>query len=97
MRLESVGPRQASRPFRLELMRDELYHALVEALYELDVLPRSEDGAVVGLYAVMDDLETAIRRTEALDPGATPDGSPLGRPGGDRFRHRAGRRTRRPD
>jgi hypothetical protein len=48
-------------------MRDELYHALVEALYELDMLPDCEDGTVMGLYAVMDDLHEAIRRTQALD------------------------------
>jgi hypothetical protein len=49
------------------VMRDELSHALVEALYELDVLPEQDDAALVGLYAVMDDLQLAIRRTEALD------------------------------
>jgi hypothetical protein len=49
-------------------MRDELYHAVVEALYELDMLPEQGDGAVLGLYAVMDDLTDAIRRTQALDP-----------------------------
>jgi hypothetical protein len=48
-------------------MRDELSHALVEALYELDVLPGNEEAALVGLYAVMDDLREAIRKTEALD------------------------------
>jgi hypothetical protein len=50
-------------------MRDELSHALVEALFELEVLPTDEDAQVVGLYAVMDDLEAAIRRTEAMDRG----------------------------
>lgn len=50
------------------MMRDELSHALVEALYELEVLPRNEDGALMGLYAVMDDLAEAIQRTERLDP-----------------------------
>jgi hypothetical protein len=49
------------------VMRDELTHALVEALYELDVLPQDQDAAVVGIYAVMDDLQMAIRKTEALD------------------------------
>ncbi len=48
-------------------MKDELTHALVEALYELDVLPEDEEGAIVGLYAVMDDLDRAIRRTQAMD------------------------------
>jgi hypothetical protein len=50
-------------------MRDELSHALVEALYELEVLPKSQEGALVGIYAVMDDLEDAIHRTERLDRG----------------------------
>jgi hypothetical protein len=50
-------------------MRDELSHALLEALYELEVLPRDEEAALVGLYAVMDDLREAIRKTEALDRG----------------------------
>jgi hypothetical protein len=48
-------------------MRDELSHALVEALYELDVLSGNDEAALVGLYAVMDDLREAIRKTEALD------------------------------
>lgn len=56
-----------SRFWSPNAMRDELYHALVEALYELDVLPDQEDGALLGLYAVMDDLNEAIRRTQALD------------------------------
>jgi hypothetical protein len=50
-----------------DLMREELCHALMEALYELDVLPCEEDGALVGLYAVIDDLQAAIRRTESMD------------------------------
>lgn len=59
-----------SRPSTPALMRDELSHALVEALYELEVLPRDDEGALLGLYAVMDDLRDAMRRTTALDhPG----------------------------
>ncbi len=50
-----------------DMMREELCHALTEALYELDVLPESEEGALVGLYAVIDDLQDAVRRTEHLD------------------------------
>lgn len=50
-----------------DIMRDELCHALVEALYELDVLPENEEGALVGVYAVIDDLRTALDRTECLD------------------------------
>jgi hypothetical protein len=49
------------------LMRDELSHALIEAMYELEVLPSDNDAALVGLYAVMDDLQEAIRRVEAID------------------------------
>lgn len=48
-------------------MRDELSHALFEALYELEVLPENADGALLGMYAVMDDLDAAMRRTERLD------------------------------
>lgn len=51
----------------LGAMRDELMSALVQALFELEVLPADEDAAVLGLYAVMDDLERAIRRTQSLD------------------------------
>jgi hypothetical protein len=50
-----------------ELMREVLYHALLEAKYELEVLPRNRDGALLGLYAVMDDLQAAIRHAESLD------------------------------
>ena len=50
-----------------DVMRDELRHSLMEALYELDVLPVDEDGAFVGVYAVIDDLQAAIRRTESMD------------------------------
>lgn len=69
MRLPSsrAGPRGRFRSS--DAMRDELSHALVEALFELEVLPTDEDAQVVGLYAVMDDLEAAIRRTEAMDRG----------------------------
>jgi hypothetical protein len=49
------------------VMREELHHALVEALFELDVLPQQEGAALVGIYAVMDDLQAAITRTTALD------------------------------
>lgn len=48
-------------------MRDELCHALHEALYELEVLPEDEDAAVTALYAIMDDLRSALDRTQALD------------------------------
>jgi hypothetical protein len=55
-----------------DLMRDELRHALREALLELDELTQDGEGALVGLYAVMDDLEIAIRRTQALDRPRSP-------------------------
>ena len=55
-----------------DIMRDELSHALMEALYELEVLPANEDGALMGVYAVIDDLETAIRRTEHMDLARSP-------------------------
>lgn len=67
MRLHPVPRRTKSRCWTPECMRDELSHALVEALYELEVLPAAPEGALVGLYAIMDDLQAAIRRTEQLD------------------------------
>jgi hypothetical protein len=67
MRDESVSRDHGCCPV---IMRDELSHALVEALYELEVLPSEEDAALVGLYAVMADLQQAIQRTEALDTAA---------------------------
>ena len=54
-----------------DMMREELCHALVEALYELDVLPDSEEGALVGVYAVIDDLRAALERTECMDLART--------------------------
>ena len=50
-----------------DIMREELCRALTEALYELDVLPENEEGALVGVYAVIDDLRTALDRAECLD------------------------------
>lgn len=52
------------------IMRVELSQALQEALFELEVLPSDTEGALVGLYAVIDDLQQAIQRTEALDMAA---------------------------
>jgi hypothetical protein len=48
-------------------MREELCRALHEALYELDVLPTDDEAALVALYAIMDDLRTALDRAQALD------------------------------
>lgn len=67
MRLRTAHASAESRDWSPEIMRDELAHALTEALFELEVLPKDGDGAVVGLYAVMDDVTNAIHRTEALD------------------------------
>ena len=67
MRPRSAKPVTQSRFWCPAAMRDELSHALMEALYELEVLPDSEEGALMGLYAVMDDLEEAIHRTAAID------------------------------
>jgi hypothetical protein len=50
-----------------DMMKEELCHALMEALYELDVLPANEEGALLGVYAVLDDLREAIHRTESMD------------------------------
>lgn len=67
MRRRSESARQAGNCRCCDIMRDELCHALVEALYELDVLPGNEEGAIVGIYAVMDDLRTAMDRAECMD------------------------------
>lgn len=67
MRLRTARVESTSCFWSPNAMRDELSHALVEALYELEVLPKDEDAALVGIYAVMDDLERAIHKTQALD------------------------------
>jgi hypothetical protein len=68
MRLLTTAPAESrSGSWTLDVMRDELSHALLEAMYELEALPRSPEGAMIGLYAIMDDLQEAVRRTEALD------------------------------
>lgn len=67
MRRRLEATRETGRCRCCDIMRDELCHALVEALYELDVLPNNEEGALVGVYAVMDDLRAALERTECLD------------------------------
>jgi hypothetical protein len=48
-------------------MHEELGHALMEAIWEMDNLPVDTDRALSRLYAVMDDLHAAIERTSALD------------------------------
>lgn len=49
------------------VMQDELMDALKMALHELRILPEDTDGALMGLYAVMDDVQAALNRTEAID------------------------------
>lgn len=48
-------------------MHEELGHALMEAVWELDHLPPDPDEAVSRVFAVTDDLEAAIHRTRDLD------------------------------
>jgi hypothetical protein len=67
MQLRSGSPLGTDRFGGAHAMRDELTYALREALFELDVLPSDEDAALVGLYAVMDDLQEALHRAQALD------------------------------
>ena len=67
MRRRFESARQPGHCRCCDIMREELCHALVEALYELDVLPDNEEGALVGVYAVIDDLRAALERTECLD------------------------------
>jgi hypothetical protein len=67
MRLKAAKHEDKSRFWTPDIMRDELSHALVEALYELEVLPDDQDGAVLGIYAILDDLRDAVDRTERLD------------------------------
>jgi hypothetical protein len=63
-----TGSEVGARRYRCcDVMRDELSHALVEGLYELDVLPTEEEGALLGLYALMEDLREAMTRAEAMD------------------------------
>jgi hypothetical protein len=67
--LRGVRDATKTRFWNSDLMREELSQALLEALYEVEVLPKNPDGALVGLYAVMDDLQSAIQRTQSLDLG----------------------------
>ena len=67
MRLHIARTNTASRVDDADIMRNELSDALEEALHELEILPDSAEGKLVGLYAIMDDMRDAIRRTEALD------------------------------
>jgi hypothetical protein len=48
-------------------MHEELGHAMMEAVWELDHLPADPDEAISRIFAVTDDLEAAIERTRRLD------------------------------
>lgn len=52
---------------KLMAMHDELGHALMEAIWELDHLPSDPDEAISRIFAVTDDLEEAVESTRALD------------------------------
>jgi hypothetical protein len=48
-------------------MHEEIGHAMMEAIWEMDNLPAEPDLAIARIHAVMDDLEEAMGRTRALD------------------------------
>ncbi len=52
---------------KLQAMHEEIGHALMEAIWELDNLPVHTDEAMARLFAVLDDVEDAVTRTRALD------------------------------
>lgn len=52
---------------KLMAMHEELGHALMEAIWEIDHLPADPDEAISRIFAVTDDLETAIDQTRRLD------------------------------
>lgn len=51
-------------------MHEELGHALMESIWEMDNLPQDTDAAIARMYSILDDLAQAIERTYALDPVA---------------------------
>jgi hypothetical protein len=53
---------------KLLAMYEEIGHALMEAIWEMDNLPGEPDRALTRIYGILDDLATAIERTQALDP-----------------------------
>lgn len=55
---------------KLLAMHEEIGHALMEAIWELDNLPEDADLAIARVHAVMDDLEAAVERTRSLDTPA---------------------------
>ena len=52
---------------KLLAMHEEIGHALMEAIWELDNLPAEPDLAIAHVHAVLEDLDTAIERTRQLD------------------------------
>ncbi len=52
---------------KLLAMHEELGHALMEAIWEIDNLPADADVAIARIVAVTDDLEEAIEQTRALE------------------------------
>lgn len=52
---------------KLQAMHEEIGHALMEAIWELDNLPVRTDEAMARLFAVLDDIEDAVNRTRQLD------------------------------
>ena len=52
---------------KLVAMHEELGHALLEAMWEMDNLPADPDAAISRLFAVADDLEDAIGRMRELE------------------------------
>jgi hypothetical protein len=53
---------------KLLAMHEEIGHALMEAIWEMDNLPVETEAAITRLYGILDDLTSAIERTYALDP-----------------------------
>lgn len=52
---------------KLLAMHEELGHAIMEAIWELDNLPADPDEAISRVFAVADDLEAAVGRARELD------------------------------
>jgi hypothetical protein len=52
---------------KLLAMHEELGHALMSAIWEMDNLPVDPDAAMTRMYGILDDLTAAIERTQALD------------------------------
>jgi hypothetical protein len=52
---------------KLLAMHEELGHALMEAIWEIDNLPAEPEVAIARMVAVTDDLEDAIEHTRALE------------------------------